>query len=66
MYAVEPQTQISWSWVASDGIPFYIVNPYFMNGRSLISFVCPVEHNLTEGEFVELDITGWNGYRKNH
>jgi hypothetical protein len=53
------------TWQSGNGIPFYIVNPYFMNGRSLISFVCPVEHNLTEGEFVELDITGWNGYNGN-
>lgn len=50
------------TWVSGDGIPFYIVNPYMFNGQSLISFVCPVEHNLSEGEYVELDIPGWNGY----
>lgn len=53
------------TWQSGNGIPFYIINPFFMNGRKLISFVCPVEHNLSEGEFVELDITGWNGYNGN-
>ena len=55
MYAVEPQTQISWSWVASDGIPFYIVA-----GSDLITnqitFKCPIKHNLSIGQFVLLSI----------
>jgi|688.fasta_scaffold08435_6 hypothetical protein len=55
MYAVEPQTQISWNWIASDGIPFYIVR-----GSELITnqitFKCPIKHNLSVGQFVLLSI----------
>jgi hypothetical protein len=49
-------------WVCGDGIPFYIQNPYTEAGQDLISFVCPVEHNLTVGEYVEINIPGWMGY----
>jgi hypothetical protein len=50
------------TWFASNGIPFYIVNPYTDNGQDLISFVCPVEHNLSEGEYVQILIPGWSGF----
>lgn len=51
------------TWVCSDGIPFYVVNPYFYNGRELISFVCPVEHGLNLGDYVEIEfIYPWSGY----
>lgn len=49
-------------WIAGDGIPFYIQNPYTETGQDLISFVCPVKHNLSEGEYVEINIPGWLGY----
>lgn len=50
------------NWKSGDGIPFYIQNPYIDNGQDLISFICPVEHGLSVGEYVELNIPGWNGY----
>jgi hypothetical protein len=54
------------NWVSGDGIPFYIVNPLLSNGQPLISFVCPVKHNLTVGEYVEIEINGgWGGYDGN-
>jgi hypothetical protein len=54
------------TWVCGNGIPFYIVNPFNYDGRDLISFVCPVEHNLSVGEFVEIEFDfGWAGYNGN-
>jgi hypothetical protein len=54
------------TWVCGNGIPFYIVNPFNYDGRDLISFVCPVEHNLSVGEFVEIEFDfGWSGYNGN-
>lgn len=50
------------TWYASDGIPFYIQNPYTDAGQDLISFICPVEHNLVEGDYVQLIIPGWSGF----
>lgn len=50
------------SWRAADGIPFSITNPSTELGRSIISFTCPVKHNLTVGEYVEIKIAGWAGY----
>lgn len=47
------------TWVASSGIPFVIVNSSY-NGQNIISFKCPVKHNLSVGEFVELTIS-YNG-----
>lgn len=51
-----------YNWISGDGIPFYIVNPSTQLGRTIISFVCPVKHNLTVGEFVQIKIPGWAGY----
>jgi hypothetical protein len=51
------------TWVCGTGIPFYVVNPFNYEGRNLISFVCPVEHNLSVGEFVQIEFNfGWTGY----
>ena len=59
LFAVEPDSTINWTWVASDGIPFYIVegSDKFMTN---ITFKCPVEHGLTVGEFVYMSIN-YNG-----
>jgi hypothetical protein len=52
------------TWICSEGIPFTIINPYFSDGIELISFVCPMEHGLTEGEYVHIEfIYPWTGYR---
>lgn len=47
------------TWTAQDGIPFYITNT-ILNGSNYISFVCPMNHGLSENEFVELSIS-YNG-----
>jgi len=59
MYAVEPDTNISWSWVASDGLPYVILVGSDETTRS-IRFKCPVVHGLSAGEFVQLS-TNYNG-----
>ena len=43
----------SFNWVASDGIPFSILNRP-QNGANVISFQCIAPHGLTVGEYVEL------------
>ena len=43
----------SFNWVASDGIPFSILNRT-QNGANVISFQCIAPHGLTVGEYVEL------------
>jgi len=53
----------SLNWKSGNGLPFHINNPFVYNGRDLISFICPVEHGLNEGEFVEIEFDfGWTGY----
>lgn len=59
LYAIEPNTQISWNWVASDGIP-YIVKVGSEQVTNNISFKCPVEHGLQVGEYVLLS-TNYDG-----
>lgn len=59
LFAVEPNTLITWSWVASNGIPYFIKSGSDKNGI-IISFKCPVEHGLQVGEFVLLS-TNYNG-----
>ena len=59
LFAVEPGGSITWSWVASSGIPYYIINGSEQN-RTLITFKCPVEHGLQVGEFVLLS-TNYSG-----
>ena len=41
---------------SGDGIPFHIKNRN-VNGRDMISLYCPVAHGLSEGEFVQVNIT---------
>jgi len=43
----------SLNWIASDGIPFSILNRT-QNGANVISFQCIAPHGLTVGEYVEL------------
>ena len=59
MYAIEPNTQLSWSWVASDGIPFVITEGSDKTIGS-IRFKCPVPHGLLTGQFVLLS-SNYNG-----
>jgi hypothetical protein len=51
--ADEPSLGLTWNWVASNGIPFYISNGSELNGNE-ISFTCPMTHGLNIGEYVEL------------
>jgi len=52
------------NWLSGEGIPVYVTNPANINGQSLISFTSPVEHGLSNGEWVQLDLSGggWPGY----
>ena len=59
MVAVDPQTSVSWSWVASDGLPFIIKVGSDNSGR-VISFRCVMPHGLSRGEFVRLSFD-YNG-----
>lgn len=54
------------TWICGDGIPFYILNPYSEKGQNLISFICSIKHGLSVGEWVELNIPGWNGVNGNY
>lgn len=44
------------SWVAKDGIPFYIRNST-LNGSKIIEFFCVSSHGLSVGEYVELSFS---------
>jgi hypothetical protein len=59
LYAIEPNTNISWNWVASDGLPYYVIVGSDQTTR-VISFKCPVMHGLSVGESVQLS-TNYNG-----
>jgi hypothetical protein len=59
LFTVEPKTSLTWSWVASQGIPYYIIAGSELS-NNFISFRCPVEHGLNAGEFVLLS-TNYNG-----
>ena len=56
---IEPKSNNSWTWNASQGIPFVIRVGSEQNGR-IISFYCPLPHGLTAGNYVELTIS-YNG-----
>jgi len=56
LYAVEPNTSFNWTWVASDGLPFIVLNGSNAQLRE-ISFKCPMMHGLSVGEFVQLSIS---------
>ena len=53
LYLKDSDTQISWSWVASDGIP-YVVIIGSDSLSNIIRFKCPVRHGLQIGDFVLL------------
>jgi hypothetical protein len=59
MQAVDQETSASWSWVASDGLPFIIKTGNDNQGR-VIAFRCVMPHGLSEGEFVRLSFD-YNG-----
>jgi len=59
LYTIEPGTNINWSWVASDGLPYFIISGV-ENNNNEISFKSPVRHGLSVGEFVYLS-NGYNG-----
>lgn len=44
------------NYLVNRGIPYYIKNTTF-NGKNLITFYCGYDHNLNEGEWIELDNT---------
>ena len=43
-------------WSSGNGLPFRIVN-MTESGNKIVSFVCPVKHGLSVGEYVKLSIT---------
>lgn len=59
LYAIEPETNVSWNWVASQGLPYIVIQGSDLLVRS-ITFKCPLTHNLSVGEFVLLS-TNYNG-----
>jgi len=59
LFTVEPNTNITWSWVASNGIPYYIKKGATISSNE-ISFKCPMKHGLTAGEYVLLSVN-YNG-----
>jgi hypothetical protein len=59
LFTVEPDTTINWTWVASNGIPYYIVVGSNQL-RNNIVFKSPLKHGLAVGEFVQLSVN-YNG-----
>jgi len=59
LFTVDPDTSFTWSWVASNGLPFIILNGTNAQLRE-ISFKCPMAHGLSVGEFVQLSISYGN------
>lgn len=55
MYAIDHITNASWGWIASDGIPFIIIQGNDDFGP-FISFRCPMKHGLKVNNFVELSL----------
>lgn len=51
----------SYTWKASDGIHFKVLSPYNGLGKGLISFICISEHNLSVGQYVQINIPGYTG-----
>lgn len=47
------------NWVSGDGLPFRVVN-MVDSGNKIVSFVCPVAHGLSVGEYVKLSFP-YNG-----
>lgn len=61
LYVEEPNTNLTWTWVVADGIPFYITIGSDQTTRQ-IRFKCPMPHGLTAGEYVQLSIN-YNGQK---
>jgi hypothetical protein len=59
MYIIDDKSLASWSWVASDGIP-YIIEIGSDQQENNIKFRCPVKHGLTQYSYVKLS-TNYNG-----
>ena len=59
LQCIEGKTNETLDWIASDGIPFVIENNTY-NGSNIISFLCPVNHNLSVGEAVKFNFS-YNG-----
>lgn len=55
LFAIQPRTNFTWTWVVSQGIPFYITVGSDQFTR-VIKFRCPVPHGLQATEYVELSI----------
>lgn len=49
------QFNVTINFSAKDGIPF-IIKTGEINGKKIVYFYCGAEHNLTEGQWVELNI----------
>jgi hypothetical protein len=59
LFTVEPDTSINWTWVVSNGMPYYIVVGSNQS-RNNIVFKSPLKHGLAVGEFVQLSVN-YNG-----
>jgi hypothetical protein len=59
MEAIDQETLASWSWVASDGLPF-IIKVGNDNKKRVISFRCVMPHGLSVGDSVYLSFD-YNG-----
>jgi hypothetical protein len=46
----------TYNWNCSDGIPYYLTRG-FLNGKPIIQFDCPMNHNLNVGDYVKLSNT---------
>tara|TARA_R110000787_G_scaffold161479_12_gene274902 strand:+ start:6385 stop:8064 length:1680 start_codon:yes stop_codon:yes gene_type:complete len=55
MYFQPENGGISMNFMASDGIPFVIKNTN-VNGRDLIELHCPVDHGISKGEYIQVNI----------
>jgi hypothetical protein len=59
LHIVDQKSNATWSWVAQDGLPFYILIGS-NNNSTEISFKSPVKHGLNVGEYIKLSIN-YNG-----
>ena len=54
--AIEPKTGVALTWTASDGIPF-IIKKSTSRGLDIISFISPIKHGVSVGEFIKLNFS---------
>jgi hypothetical protein len=52
--AVEPKSGVNLTWVSGDGIPF-VVDNNVNRGLNFVSFMCPIKHGVSVGEFIKLN-----------